>query len=344
MGIYYDLYKTLTYNALFNFIIGNRGGGKTYGAKLWAIKDFLKKEEEFIYVRRYKTELTTVKNFFADISQEFPDTEFKVEGSSFFINGKKAGEAMALSTSKIKKSNSYPRVTKIIFDEFIIDKGVYKYLPHEVEYFLDLYETIARMRDVKVFFLANAITQTNPYFIYFDIELPYNKKVQTFYNNGQGKFEKRKNKEYPDVLIEMVRNDDFIKEKKKQRFGQLIAGTQYSDYAVENTFLRDSSTFIEKKAERCRYLYSITYLGYVFGVWHDFKNGLLFLSLDTEKDNRINFAFTTDDHKLNTMLISSVSKSASLKQLFDGYKIGYLRFESMDIKNIFHDLIKHISI
>lgn len=61
-------------------------------------------------------------------------------------------------------------MNKIIFDEFIIDKGVYKYLPNEVEYFLDLYETISRLRDVKDLFLCT-ITQTNPYFIYFDIEL-----------------------------------------------------------------------------------------------------------------------------------------------------------------------------
>lgn len=344
MGIFYDGYQTLTYNALFNFIIGNRGGGKTYWSKRWAINDFIKNGNQFIYVRRYKTELRTAKTFFNDISQEFPGHDFEVKGNYLMVDGKRAGEVMALSTSKIMKSNSYPLVNKIIFDEFIIDKGVYKYLPNEVEYFLDLYETISRLRDVKVFFLANAITQTNPYFIYFDVELPYEKKVQTFYNNGSGRFTKKKNKPYPDVLIQLVRSDDFIAEKKKQRFGQLIAGTQYSDYAIENEFLRDSQTFIEKKAERCRYLYSITYAGFTFGVWHDFKNGILYLSFDTEKENRINYAFTTDDHKLNTMLVSTIRTSGYLKQLFDGFKMGFLRFESMDIKNIFHDLLKEVSI
>ena len=344
MSIFNDGYKTLTYNALFNFIIGNRGGGKTYWSKRWAVNDFIKNGNQFIYVRRYKAELRTAKTFFNDIGDEFPGHSFEVKGTSLMVDDKKAGEVMALSTSKIMKSNSYPKVNKIIFDEFIIDKGVYKYLPNEVEYFLDLYETISRLRDVKVFFLANAITQTNPYFIYFDIELPYNKKTQTFYNNGTGRFVKKKNKPYPDVLIELVRSEEFIAEKKKQRFGQLIAGTQYSDYAVENEFLRDSSSFIEKKSERCRYLYSITYTGFTFGVWHDFKNGILYLSNDREKENKINYAFTTDDHKLNTMLVSTIRTSGYLKQLFDGFKMGFLRFESMDIKNIFHDLLKEVSI
>ena len=344
MGIFYDGYKTLTYNALYNFIIGNRGGGKTYWSKRWAINDFIKNKKQFIYVRRYKTELRTVKTFFNDVAEEFDGHEFEVKGNVLMVDGEKAGEAMALSTSKIMKSNSYPNVNKIIFDEFIIDKGVYKYLPNEVEYFLDLYETIARLRDVKVFFLANAITQTNPYFIYFDVELPYNKMVQTFYNNGDGRFIKKKLKDFPDVLIELVRNDEFIAAKKKQRFGQLIVGTQYSDYAIENDFLRDSSTFIEKKNDRCRYLYSIQYRGFTFGIWHDFKQGLLYLSLDLEKENKISFAFTTDDHKLNTMLVSSIARNGYLKQMFDNYKMGSLRFESMDIKNIFHDLLKEVAI
>ena len=344
MGIFYDGYKTLTYNALFNFIIGNRGGGKTYWSKKWAIADFIKTGNQFVYVRRYKPELITTKNFFADIMDEFPDHEMKSDGKHFKIDGKIAGYAMALSTSKILKSNPYPKVTKIIFDEFIIDKGVYHYLPNEVEYFLDLYETIARLRDVKVFFLANAITQTNPYFIYFDIELPYGKYTQAFYNNGDGRFSKKKCKDYPDVLIELVQNEDFINEKRKQRFGGLISGTKYGGYAIENKFLRDSTTFIEKKADKCRFLYSINYMGYVFGIWLDSTAGLIYLSFDLEADNKINFAFTTADHKLNTMLVSSVKQSGYLSQMFEAYKMGNLRFESMDIKNIFHELLREVTI
>lgn len=343
-SIFYDGYQTLTYNALFNFIIGNRGGGKTYWGKKWAIKDFINNGNQFVYLRRYKTELKTVKTFFNDISAEFPDIEFKVQGNNLLINGEKAGEAMALSTSKIMKSNSYPKVTKIIFDEFIIDKGVYKYLPKEVEYFLDLYETIARMRDVKVFFMANAITQTNPYFLYFDIELPYEKTRQTFFNDGTGRFLKKRTKPDPDVMIELVANEAFIEEKKKQRFGQLIAGTEYGSYAIENTFLRDNAVFIEKKNDLCRYLYSISYQGTTLGVWMDYKNGLIYLSWDTEKQNKLHYAFTTDDHKLNTLLVSSISKSGYLKQLFDGFKLGAVRFEAMDIKNIFHEMIRHVLI
>lgn len=55
--MYWDINKSLSYNALFNFIIGARGVGKSYGAKKLAIQNFLKKGKQFVYVRRYKEEL-----------------------------------------------------------------------------------------------------------------------------------------------------------------------------------------------------------------------------------------------------------------------------------------------
>ena len=42
MGVYWDIKRVLSYNALFNYIIGMRGGGKTYGALKYAIEQNLK--------------------------------------------------------------------------------------------------------------------------------------------------------------------------------------------------------------------------------------------------------------------------------------------------------------
>ena len=48
---------TLILNIPINIIVGNRGGGKSYGAKLLAIDNFIKKKEQFGYIRRYKDDL-----------------------------------------------------------------------------------------------------------------------------------------------------------------------------------------------------------------------------------------------------------------------------------------------
>ena len=91
--MYWDIAKPLSYNALFNFIVGARGCGKTFGVKQWCIKDFLKTGYQFVYVRRYKTELKTVKTFFFDIADHFPNHTFEVKGNEFNIDGKTAGYA-----------------------------------------------------------------------------------------------------------------------------------------------------------------------------------------------------------------------------------------------------------
>ena len=64
---------------------------------------------------------------------------------------------MQLSTAQDIKGANFDKVKYIIFDEFIIDEGVKKYyLSNEVEVFLNIIESIARMRNVRVFLLGNA--------------------------------------------------------------------------------------------------------------------------------------------------------------------------------------------
>ena len=74
--MYYNFNKIRSYNALLNFLIGERGVGKTFGASEMVIKDFLKNNNEFAYIHRYKTELKkAIPNFFDALKQEnkFPE-------------------------------------------------------------------------------------------------------------------------------------------------------------------------------------------------------------------------------------------------------------------------------
>lgn len=41
-NIYYNNSQLLSYNALFSFVVGERGCGKTFSFKDWAIRDFIK--------------------------------------------------------------------------------------------------------------------------------------------------------------------------------------------------------------------------------------------------------------------------------------------------------------
>ena len=183
MSIYYDYNKIMSYNAFIHFLHGERGVGKTYGISKFVIKQFLKDGSQFAYIRRYKTELKeAVPNFFDAIiaNKEFPNHTLSSHGHTFKCDNKTCGYAMTLSTAQTLKSSNFNNVKYIIFDEYLIEEGQHHYLQNEVPNFLGLIETIARMRDVKIFLLANAVSSTNPYFLYFDLHLPYNNDIITF--------------------------------------------------------------------------------------------------------------------------------------------------------------------
>ena len=133
-SIYLDFNKPLSYNALLTFIITERGLGKSYGAKKFVAKRFINKGKQFVYLRRYKTELkqAMMKNgnplFFKQIEndEELKGHTFSNKNDTMYIDDKLCGFAMPLSIANILKSSTYDNVDTIIFDEFLIDKGIAK--------------------------------------------------------------------------------------------------------------------------------------------------------------------------------------------------------------------------
>lgn len=326
---WYDLSELLSYNCLFNFVVGTRGGGKSYAFKKWAISDFLKTGKQFVYLRRFDTELKRVaKTFFNDIELAFPEYEFEFSKSgTYLIDGKVAGYQMPLTISDTFKSASFPEVNKICFDEFIIDEQSTKhhYLKNEVKTFLEFYETIARMRDVRVVFLGNALTITNPYFLYWDIKMPTNKKNI------------RKCKE--DIIVQLAQYEEFIKAKKQTRFGKIISNTPYGDYNIDNKFLLDNNNFVQKKTPASTYFFTIAAQGTHYGVWIDYSEGIMTLSNSVDPSCRIKYALTKEDHTLNTLLLKSKVKGFHLEMLIKQFQLGNLRFENVNIKNIMYNIL-----
>ena len=187
--MWYTPNRQLTYNRIFNFVVGVRGGGKTFNTLKHCIEKFLKDGSEFIYLRRRQVHLDDAcsggkgsGDLFADIRAKgyFPDHELKVVsdkagGYNFYCDGKIMGYGKALSTSTGRRSTSKPKVKRIIYDEFLIDdsSGSERYLNHGNEMFVfnNFYETIARGRDIPVIFIGNAFSMVNPYFIELGIRV-----------------------------------------------------------------------------------------------------------------------------------------------------------------------------
>lgn len=260
--MYYSYNRILSFNAFLNFLIGERGVGKTYGAVKFVTKEFIKKGHQFVYLRRYKSDLKkSIPTLFTSLitNNEFSEHELTSKGNNLYIDGKLAGYGFTLSTAQDLKSANFDKVKYIIFDEFIIDEGTKKYyLNNEVEVFLNLLESVSRMRKTKVFLLGNAGNLvTNPYFIYFNLSLPNNSDIRTF-KNGL-------------ILLQYMKNEEYRKEKAKSLIGQLTAGTNYEKYAYQNQDTHINSDFIEHKKASSHFDFAFIYNSMTFGVWLDFK-------------------------------------------------------------------------
>lgn len=291
--------QLLTYNCLFNFIVGDRGGGKSFGTLEFCVKQYLKKGKEFIYLRRYETELDdSLPTLFQALQQEgkFPGHKLYVKGRTLYCDGKVMGYAVALSTSMKKKSVNYSKVGYIIFEEFMVDGVTSRYLgagDKEVTIFENFYETVDRLRDsTRVFFLANAFSMVNIYFTHYKIRL---KPPYKTYNR------------FGDIMVCIWQDESYRQAKRKTRFYKLVEGTEYAEHAYGNKFYLDSEHFIKKKSNTAEFFFALKYLGKTYGVWVDWDKGIYYVSTKTGALNQTNtISLSLEDNRPNNINIRRV--------------------------------------
>lgn len=325
--MYYDYDKLLSRDFLIAFVISERGLGKTFGAKKAVLNRWLKSggEEEFMYVRRYKTELdSSLATFWSDLQSNgyFEDHELKVQKSKlltkFTCDGKVCGYAVPLSTSNILKSTAFPKVKYIIFDEYLLQQGgLYRYIKNEISYFLDLVETVFRLRDGKVLMLGNCIgTFASPYFSYWNLDISDGKEFKS-YKDGA-------------ILVHYARNDEYREKKRQTKFGKLIDGTEYGRYAIDNEDITLNNMFIGKRPEKSKFNAMLIINGFKIGLWYGSDN-FLYMSEKYEPNTPNKFALDFNDHSEST-IFTSARENVYLNMCVHAYKFGWLKFESEKVK------------
>lgn len=329
-SLYYNPNKLLSYNRILNFIIGARGIGKTYGYKKFCINRFLKLGEQFIYLKRYKTDVKGVEQFFDTVAQEFPDITFKVKGRELHINDKLAGWVMPLSAWQSVKSREFPNVCTILYDEFLLEKSSKQmYMQDEPKALLNFMDTVIRNRDnARCICMSNAVSIVNPFFLYFGL-VP---NVDRRYNA------------YDSIVVEIPDSVDFTEERKKTKFGKLIDGTDYGDFSLGNEFINDSQVFIEKRTKESRYQFSVVYNGMTIGVWVDTEKGILYLSNEFDPSSKKVYALTTEDLDENTLLMNNWKNNYYLGKMVNAFLNGYLRFDNQVLRNVGYEMFKKMRV
>lgn len=329
-SLYYNPNKLLSYNRILNFIIGARGIGKTYGYKKFCINRFLKHGEQFIYLKRYKTDVKGVEQFFDTVSQDFPESSFKVKGRELYIDDKLAGWVMPLSSWQSVKSREFPNVCTILYDEFLLEKSSKQsYMQDEPKALLNFMDTVIRNRDnARCICMSNAVSVVNPFFLYFNL-IP---NIDKRYNA------------YESIVVEIPDSVDFTEERKKTKFGKLIDGTDYGDFSLGNEFVNDSQVFIEKRSKESKYQFSVVYNGMTIGVWVDTEKGLLYLSNDYDPDSKKVFALSTDDLDENVLLMNTWKNNYYLGKMVNAFLNGYLRFDNQVLRNVGYEMFKKMRV
>lgn len=181
---YYSLNKINRKNATYNVIFGERSNGKTYATLKQVLENYFSDGSQFAYIRRWSVDVQPkrMNNLFNAIIEDgyleklsggkftaifyrtgrFYLCTYNDKGKPIYNEEDIIGYAFSLSENEHNKANSYPRVTTIIFDEFLTNKI---YLPDEFILFMNTVSTIVRQRtNVKIYMLGNTVSKFCPYF------------------------------------------------------------------------------------------------------------------------------------------------------------------------------------
>lgn len=212
---YYSLNNILTYGASYNLIVGKRSNGKSYACLYRGLERYFKEGKQIAYIRRWKDDITgrnggtlfdmfihngKGENVIKKMSGGLWDGVYYYSGRYYLTKTDKEGKmskaddpfcyAFSVNSSEHYKSNSYPFIGTIVFDEFIPLKGVG--LPDEFSLFMNLLSTIIRdpsRTDIELFMIANTVNWDSPYFAEFGINNVRSMKQGTidYYVYGESK-------------------------------------------------------------------------------------------------------------------------------------------------------------
>lgn len=249
---YLDIEKILSYQMPFNFVVGGRATGKTYGALKTAYENRIR----FILMRRTQTQcdlinkpefnpykainmdlgsnvtVKSISKYNSKIVEDFEDSETIL------------GYTCALSTISNMRGFDASDVQLLIYDEFIPEKHE-RPLKNEGSAFLNAYETINRNRELKgsdpvqVLCLANAFNIANPIFL----ELGLVGRCEKMKNSGQELFIDKER----GILIVMLYKSRISKAKADTALYRLSSGS-YADMALSNDFIYNSNENIKSIA------------------------------------------------------------------------------------------------
>ena len=326
--MYLDFSKVVKNSLTFNYIIGPRGNGKTYGALAWANQTGSK----YILMRRTQTEMDILTSKMIDQFEEL-NRDF---GWHYSID--KAGKNMAViwDTSKEDASDniglglclSTIRTIRgfnglsyeyLIYDEFIPETTA-KAMKGEASAFLQAYETINRNRELqgrepmKVFLLSNSNDLAHPLLCDLGIDRYIEKMA-------------RKNEEMisipeRDCTIWLPKSSEYVERKAETALYKFSQGTKFYKMALNNEFSSNDQSGV--RSYDCFKMKPIVSIDKNFCIYKDKKSPIYYCAFfrhgrpKTYSDNDGGWSSFIADYR---------------QELTAVYLRGNMRFETYNLKS-----------
>lgn len=225
-------------NKFYYAFLGGRGTGKSYNLKKHIFEDFLNKGEQAIILRRYVNQLDDIKENYLDdlILQEYPDFmgDISYKHEAVYYKNKPFIFFMGLNRKGVMKAGAFPKVTKIVYEEFTPQAGE-RYLSKEYQRLETLAITVDRFQDrVTCFLLGNTTTTYNPVFQAMKCYPPLDFSVKQ--NN--------------EIMIARFPTDESLAEKQtNSRLGRVTQRSGTYNYNIQNENLSNEMFNVIPKKE-----------------------------------------------------------------------------------------------
>lgn len=245
---YLNLHEMLSRNLPFNFAVGGRGTGKTYGS----LCECLDTRRTFLLIRRTQAQADIItRPEFSPFKRICDDRSLKITcspvtkyNSAFYYykdgkdgkmipDGPPIGYSAALSTFSNIRGFDASDVDLMIFDEFIPERHE-RPIKNEFEALMNCYETVNRNRElqgkkpVQLLCLANANDVANPVFIGFNLVKKatemLEKNREVYQDNGRG------------ICLYMLQHSPISESKRNTVLYRATAGTRFAEMALDNRF------------------------------------------------------------------------------------------------------------
>lgn len=339
MAHYYNIDNLLSRNKFFNVVIGVRGVGKTYGFKKFVINRALKYGEQFVYLRQNKNQIDGISDWVGEVGEvEFPDYEFLQQKKTGMILARKRdtdeefktiGFINAVSAyAKMKSGENYTKVGTVIFDEFS-DPVRWTGKISRVEAFLNILGSIVRNRsNVRVLMMGNAQGIDNDFFHYFHIQPDPHREWTQYDKKG--------------ILVNIVNDAAFIKDVESTPFGNLIKGTGYGDFAMNNKYVDEDVSNIKPRSVGSEPFATIKKDNEAITVWREKGTSRrIFIS---RGEANVNTVITLNPEESSTAQYYKYSKQLPIVKIMRAVQNGVLYFTDVSARTSGIDILTRLGI